>query len=77
MRPFVLNSSICLEEEQISSFSSLMYNINYNIGNSYITYSVLKELCNNPLSDLLNERYNELNLKYYSEINKKYAAGGG
>ena len=77
MRPFVINSNICLDESQISSFSILMRNINYNIGNSYITYSILKELCDNPLSDLLNLRYNDDNQNFYTKINELNSVGGG
>ena len=42
--PFFVNSNICLKENDISSFSSFMTSIAGNTGNSYITYSLLKEL---------------------------------
>lgn len=43
-RPFVINSNICTADEDISSYSAFMDSVACNIGNSYITWSLLKEL---------------------------------
>lgn len=44
VKPFFINSNICLCESDISSFDEFMNSIAGNTGNSYITYSLLKEL---------------------------------
>jgi len=41
--PFFINSNILTSQDDIKNFSSLMESISYNIGNSYITYSLIKE----------------------------------
>ena len=42
--PFIINSNIVTEEKEIETFSSFMDACCGNIGNSYITYSLCKEL---------------------------------
>ena len=44
MVPFFLNSNIAVNDESITSYSDLMKITAGNVGNSYITYSLLKEL---------------------------------
>ena len=44
IKPFFINSNICLEENDISSFEKFMETIAGNTGNSYITYALIKEL---------------------------------
>lgn len=44
MVPFVINSNICITKGDIDSFDVYMNSIAGNIGNSYITWSLLKEL---------------------------------
>lgn len=43
-RPFVINSNICCSYDDIVSYDKLMYSVAGNVGNSYITYALLKEL---------------------------------
>lgn len=43
-RPYVINSNICTADEDVSSYSVFMDSVACNIGNSYITWSLLKEL---------------------------------
>ena len=42
--PFFINSNICLKQEDICDFDTFMKTIAGNTGNSYITYSLMKEL---------------------------------
>lgn len=42
--PFVINSNICTSESDISSYDVMMNAIAGNTGNSYITWSLLKEI---------------------------------
>ncbi len=44
IKPFFMNSNICLKPEDISSFDTFMSSIAGNTGNAYITYSLIKEL---------------------------------
>lgn len=44
-KPFIINSNLCYEEKDVATFDNYMKSIQYNIGNSYITYSLIKELC--------------------------------
>lgn len=44
-KPFFINSNICLESRDISSFDTFMNAIAGNTGNAYITYALIKELC--------------------------------
>jgi len=44
-KPFIINSNLCYEQDDIGTFDSFMQSIQFNIGNSYITYSLIKELC--------------------------------
>jgi len=44
IKPFFINSNICLEEKDIYSQENFFSSIAGNIGNSYITYSLIKEL---------------------------------
>ena len=44
-KPFFINSNLCYDECDIATFDKYMRSIQYNIGNSYITYSLIKELC--------------------------------
>lgn len=44
MKPFFINSNICIESNDISSFEVFMKAIAGNTGNSYITYALIKEL---------------------------------
>lgn len=43
MIPFVINSNICTTQSDISNYSVMMDVISGNVGNSYITWSLLKE----------------------------------
>lgn len=44
IQPFFINSNICLHDEDIKNFDTFMTSVAGNIGNSYITYSLIKEL---------------------------------
>ena len=44
IKPFFINSNICLDDKDIRSFDRFMKVIAGNTGNSYITYSLIKEL---------------------------------
>lgn len=44
IKPFIINSNICYEKEEITSYEKFMHTVNYNIGNSYITYCFLKSI---------------------------------
>ena len=44
IKPFFINSNICLKQDDISSFEKFMTSIAGNTGNSYITYALIKEL---------------------------------
>ena len=44
IKPFFINSNICMEENDISSYKKFMTAISGNTGNSYITYALIKEL---------------------------------
>ena len=44
MIPFVINSNICIDKECTKSFDLLMDTVADNVGNSYITWSLLKEI---------------------------------
>ena len=44
IKPFFINSNICLEQADISSYERFMSSIAGNTGNSYITYALIKEL---------------------------------
>ena len=44
MIPFVINSNICILQEDISTYESFMDSIAGNTGNSYITWALLKEI---------------------------------
>ena len=44
IKPFFINSNICFEKTDISTYETFMNSIAGNIGNSYITYSLIKEL---------------------------------
>ena len=44
IRPFFINSNICMTSEDISSYDKFMSSICGNTGNSYITYSIIKAL---------------------------------
>ena len=41
---FFINSNICMDQSDISTYESFMNSIAGNTGNSYITYSLIKEL---------------------------------
>lgn len=43
IKPFVINSNICIKHEDISSYANFFDAVAGNTGNSYITYSLLKE----------------------------------
>lgn len=45
IKPFFINSNICLEKKDISSYDLFMQSISGNTGNSYITYALIKEVC--------------------------------
>lgn len=49
--PFFINSNIVTSLENVKDFSSFMNAISYNTGNSYITYSLIKE-CFNDIKSL-------------------------
>ena len=40
--PFFINSNLCIEPNDLSSFGSFMDSVAGNTGNSYITYSLIK-----------------------------------
>ena len=42
--PFFINSNICMNQDDISSYEKFMSAIAGNTGNSYITYALIKEL---------------------------------
>ena len=44
LKPFFINSNICFDKSDIKDFYSFMRMIAGNVGNSYITYSLIKEL---------------------------------
>ena len=44
IKPFFINSNICLKQDDISSYERFMTSIAGNTGNSYITYALIKEL---------------------------------
>ncbi len=44
IKPFFINSNICLSYDDISSYEKFMTAIAGNTGNSYITYALIKEL---------------------------------
>ena len=44
VKPFFINSNICLKEDDISSYKKFMNSVAGNTGNSYITYALIKEL---------------------------------
>ena len=46
-RPFLLNSNVCGNAAIVSTYDKLMSAVNYNTGNSYIAYAVLKGLFGN------------------------------
>lgn len=43
-KPFVINSNICTQESDVLTYDSFMDAVACNTGNSYITWSLLKEL---------------------------------
>ena len=43
-KQFFINSNICLENDDISTYEKFMTAIAGNTGNSYITYALIKEL---------------------------------
>ena len=43
-KPFFINSNICINSSDISTFEVFMNSIAGNTGNSYITYALIKEL---------------------------------
>lgn len=45
--PFFINSNLCTENDDIKDYKSFIESIAYNIGNSYITWSLIKELQGN------------------------------
>lgn len=44
-KPFIINSNLCFENKDIASFDQYMQSTQFNIGNSYISYSLIKEIC--------------------------------
>ena len=50
-KPFVINSNIVTSQADVQTFEAFMNAIACNTGNSYITYSLLKEL-GVPLNEL-------------------------
>ena len=52
VRPFFINSNICLTDEDVSDYASFMKSVAGNTGNSYITYALMKELGCSVESDL-------------------------
>ena len=42
-KPFILNSCLCLQNEDVASYVNWGKSVAFNIGNSYISYSFLKE----------------------------------
>ena len=43
--PFLINSNLCTENSDVESFENFMRIVAGNTGNSYISYSLIKELC--------------------------------
>lgn len=50
IKPFFINSNICMDKQDISSYKTFMSTIGGNTGNSYITYSLIKELFGDLIS---------------------------
>ena len=44
IKPFLINSNLCYEANDIQNYDNYMGAIQYNIGNSYISYALIKEL---------------------------------
>ena len=44
IKPFFINSNICMRQEDISSYKKFMTSICGNAGNSYITFAIIKSL---------------------------------
>lgn len=45
VRPFLINSNLCTCAKDVSTCDSLMRTIAGNVGNSYISYALIKECC--------------------------------
>ena len=45
MKPFVINSNLCLSSADVASYDAMMKVTAGNVGNSYISYSLIKEVC--------------------------------
>lgn len=51
IRPFVINSNLATTKKDVATLDSFFDSVAGNVGNSYITYALLKE-CGIPLQNL-------------------------
>lgn len=44
-RPFLINSNLPLSDSDVADYETLMRSVAGNVGNSYISYALIKEVC--------------------------------